>query len=122
MRVPPDPRWVAPIAALGYRGVGAERSITVCLLCQGTPVGFKASQPLPPRAIHHQSAINLNAVLNNNHVGISRYDHRRARTLFEKRDMTPVTPKNVKMVMFIHSAVVPLPMSQVLPDSLESAR
>ena len=49
-------RWVAPVAALGYRRGGAEggfhnqRSITVCLLCQGTPVGSNASQPVPPSA------------------------------------------------------------------------
>jgi hypothetical protein len=47
-------RGVAQVAALGYLGGEAERgcyegSITTeHLLCQGTPVGCKASQPVPP--------------------------------------------------------------------------
>ena len=45
---------MAPVAALGYRGGGAERGllnqrfITVCLLCKGAQVGSRASQPVPP--------------------------------------------------------------------------
>ena len=47
-------RWVALVAALGYRGggpteVSQQRSITTRLLCQGTPVGSQASQPVTPR-------------------------------------------------------------------------
>lgn len=49
------PILCSPVAALGYRGGGAERrlhskrSFAVCLLCQFTSVGSKASHPMPPR-------------------------------------------------------------------------
>ena len=53
------PEGTAPVAALGYRGSAAKRGsgigrlITMNLLCQGTPVGSKASQPVPPNAVNH---------------------------------------------------------------------
>lgn len=55
-------RRVTPIAVFGYRGRGAVRGLRILkliaayLLCQGTPVGSKASQQVPPHPLNVQDS------------------------------------------------------------------